>query len=306
MKRVLILLPENIKGRLITEGFADGFEQNKCRVFRKNLNTISFEDVKNFNPDMIFGYGDTFLQDKTCAKVIEKSNCQNIVCYFADEPENKIKNFNTKVYIWDEELTTKFKNAKYLPLAVNPKKYKAAFSGYKYTITFVGEPLGDLRQKILCGLIKIYQNKVNIFCEENAFKKSIEEIKGKNLLDEGDLEIYSKCHRGFLQNTQELANIYNSSKININITRSGKNSINYRVFEVLASCGFLITDEREDIDNYFKVSKHLETYKNIADLTDKIDFYIKNLNIAQRVAQSGRFEALANNTYSARARIILK
>ncbi len=307
MKKILVLLPENIKGRLITEGFADGFEQNKCRVLKKNIDKISFEEVKKFYPDMIFSYDYCALQNKNCSDIIEKCGCKNLVCYFADEPKKiKIKNFNTKIFVWDEEFINKFENAKYLPLAVSPKQYKAAFAGFKYSITFVGEPLGEKRQKILSELVKIYKNKVNIFCNDKGFQKSIEEIKEKNLLNEGELEIYSKCHRGFLENTKQLASVYNSSKINLNITRQGKNSINYRVFEVLASCGFLLTDEREDLQNYFKVSKHLETYKNLSDLTDKIDFFLENLNIAQRIAQLGRFEAIESNTYSARAKIILK
>ena len=85
----------------------------------------------------------------------------------------------------------------------------------------------------------------------------------------------------------------------------GKSSLNYSVFAILASGGFLLTDERDDLKEYFE-QKHLDTYKNVNDLIDKIDFYLENLNIAQKTAQFGKFEVVANHNFSARARYVLK
>lgn len=300
-------------------GFANGFELNKCLVKTKMVDELSEVDISKFKPDMILGYDYSFLMDEACTKIIKQSGCKNLVCYFADEPKGKfalgerhhlyeeLKKFNPKIFIWDKNFLNDFSNSTYLPLAINPDKYlMAGFLGYKYSISFVGRPLTDIRQEILCELVKTFKNKLHIFSYEKHFLKSIEEIKEKNLLDDNDLEIYSKCWEGFIEKEEDLAKIYNSSKINLNINLQGKSSINYRVFEVLAAGGFLLTDEREDINKYFKVSKHLETYKNTTDLIDKINFYLKNLNIAQRIAQLGKFEVIENHVFSARARNILK
>jgi len=165
--------------------------------------------------------------------------------------------------------------------------------------------LSDKRQNILCDLIKAFQKKLTVFCPEKDFLKSIEDIKEKNLLDESNLEIYSNCWKGFAKTEQELAKIYNSSKINLNITDQGKSSLNYKVFEVLTSGGFLITDEREDLKKYFTISKQLESYKDTADLIDKTDFYMHNLNIAQKIAQFGRAKCVERHNFSARAKSIL-
>lgn len=299
------------------EGFAGGLEMNKCIVLKKVVDELTQADVESFKPDMILGYDYSFLMDEDCTEIIKKSACKNLVCYFADEPRGKfalgekdylfeeLKNFDPKIFIWDKDFLNVFDNSSYLPLAVNPIKYVTDFSEYKYTISFVGRPLTDVRQKILCDLVKVFKNKVHIFSYEKHFLRSIEEIKEKNLLDKEDLEIYSKCWRGFVEKEGDLAKIYNSSKININITLQGKSSLNYRVFEVLAAGGFLLTDEREDLTKLFQPAKHLETYKGTDDLIDKINFYLKNLNIAQRIAQLGKLEVIENHTFGARASSLL-
>lgn len=310
-------MPRSIAGGLIMEGFAGGLEMNKCIVLKKVVDELTQADVEHFKPDMILGYDYSFLMDEGCTQIIKNSACKNIVCYFADEPRGKfalgdkdylyeeLKKYNPKIFIWDKAFLNEFENSVYLPLAVNPIKYITDFSDYKYTISFVGRPLTDIRQKILCELVKVFKNKVHIFSYEQHFLRSIEEIKTKKLLDDADLEVYSQCWRGFVEKEEDLAKIYNSSKININITLQGKSSLNYRVFEVLAAGGFLLTDEREDLSSLFQKSKHLETYKGTDDLIDKINFYLNNLNIAQRIAQLGKLEVIENHTFGARASSLL-
>lgn len=318
MKKILVLSGENFIGKLIMNGFARGFALNKCRVMEKAINELSFEDVQNFKPDMVFGYDYSFLTNKNCENIILSSECKNFVFYFADEPqsefaigENKnlyeeLKKIDAKIFIWDKDFKKEFKNCTYLPPAINPAKYIIDFSGYKYAITFIGNPSIGKNEKLLCQIVKAYSNKLNIFCKEENFTKSIETIKEKGFLDEDSLAIYSKCWRGQIEKEEDLAKIYNSTKVNINANLQGKSSINFSTFSVLAAGGFLLTDEREDLKKHFEISKHLETYKNYDDLIDKIDFYLNNLNIAQKIAQLGRFEVIENNTFSARASIILK
>lgn len=317
MKKVLVLLPKSTKGRLIMESFALGFESNKCRVLTKKLDEISSSDLEKFKPDMVLGHNYSFLSIEKCKKIIEKE-CENFVFYFTNEPQSpealegkiqlyeELKELKSTIFVWDKDFVKEFENCFYLPLAASPVKYATDFSGYKYDITFVGNPLSESRQTILCDLVKVFGKKINIFCTKSEFLKSVEEIKSKELLDKSDLTIYSNCWKGFIKTEQELARAYNSSKINLNITTQGKSSLNYRVFEVLASGGFLITDERDDLRNYFKVSKHLESYKDISDLIDKINFYIQNLNIALKIAFLGRVQCVNSHSFRARARRVLK
>lgn len=188
---------------------------------------------------------------------------------------------------------------------IDLEKYKADFSGYKYSISFVGNPSLDSCLNVLCELAKVFKNRLHIFSTEKDFLKSIEKIKEQNLLEEDDLNVYSKCWQELPEDEKMLAKIYNASKINLSIHSKEKSAKNYQIFEILASGGFLLTDERTDLKKYFEVSKHLETYKNKVDLIDKIDFYLKNLNIAQKIATLGRVEIIKNNIFSTKAKKII-
>lgn len=318
MIRVLILTPKSIAGKLIMESFAPAFEANGCMVKVKGVEELLAKDLDYFKPDVVFGYDYSYLMDENCTKLVNSLDCKNLFFYFADEPKSKLsqggkkglyerlREIKSTVFIWDKDFLGDFENTVYMPLGVNPFKYIANFSKYNHAITFVGRPLTEARQRVLCELVKVFKNKLSIFCFEKHFLQSVEEIREKNLLDEGELAVYSKCWKGFVKKEEEMAKIYNSSKINLNITEQGKSSLNYRVFEVLASGGFLLTDERDDLKTLFRGNRFIETYKNTTDLIDKIDFYMQNLNIAQRMAQMGRFKCIEHHSVHSRAKAILK
>lgn len=325
MIRVLITLPNSIAGTLIMKGFKQGFKSNGCFVMDKDLRELNTEDICRFKPDIILGYdyGFLFCDNEELKKyIIKNKEKYKLVHYFADEPEGKYACVNkphlyeefkqlSGVYsfMWDREFVDKLPDCKFLPLAVNAKAYR--IDGFEandpvYEISFVGRPLGDKRQKILAALIKKFGNKLNIFSYEKHFLQSLDDMKEKRLLTDKELDTYKSAYRGFLTTERELAKVYASSLVNVNITLQGKSGLNYRVFEVLASRGFLLTDDMADIERNFIVSKELETYKDIYDLLDKTEFYLKNIDIAQKIATIGFADVYKRHSYTARAKTILE
>ena len=130
-------------------------------------------------------------------------------------------------------------------------------------------------------------------------------MKNKQFLSDEELDVYKSAYKGFLKTEKDLANVYSNSKVNLNITLQGKSGLNYRVFEVLASRGFLITDDLSDIHKNFVVSKELEVYKDVADLIDKIKFYLKNPLIAEKIALLGFSNVIKSHSYTARVKKLL-
>jgi hypothetical protein len=317
MKKILILLPENNIGKQIMNGFCEGFKLNNCKVLKKELNNSDYE-VKFFKPDIILSYNYSLLESENSVQIMKSLNCKNFAFYFTDNPKSekllygknylydKLLKLNPKIFISNKTSIKEFKNSIYMPLAVDYLKYQTEFSGYKYFISFIGSPLADNVQKILCELIKVFKNKVNIFASEKDFLQSIKEIKQKKLLDDNYLKIYSNCRQDLIEKEKDLAKIYNSSKINLNINSDEETPINYKILEILASGGFLLTNEQKKLKNYFQISKHLETYKNAPDLIDKINFYLNNLNITQKIALLGRLEVIKKYNFNARAGKILQ
>lgn len=316
MRKLYITSPISIAGCLITHGFAQGFRKLGFYVVEKDVREVTVEDINEFKPDYILGYDYGYLVNEELAAGLLNQNYK-FIHYFADEPQSKfaytkrpelyelLKNTESYIFNWDSEFLNDFEGSWYLPLAADPGLYKTNFKGYEYGISFVGRPLTEKRQNIIAQIIKNF-GYISLFCYKDHFDRSVEEFKEKKLLNDEEIERYKASYKGFVKTEKELARIYNSSKININVTEQGINNINYRVFEVLASSGFLITDNMKDLYLLFDAGRELEIYKNNDELIDKINFYLQNLNIAQAIARKGRKNVVNNHTFKIRAEKMLK
>ena len=134
----------------------------------------------------------------------------------------------------------------------------------------------------------------------------MDKIEKTELLNEYFLELYKQSYKGYVETTKDLAEIYASTKINIDLEDEPPKIINYRALEILASGGFLISKYNKDIIKYLDDGKDFETFKTDAELSEKINFYMKNLNIAQMIALRGKQNAVSNFIYTDRLRKILK
>lgn len=312
IKTILVILPKSIAGSLILKGLGFAFNEIGFNVVIINIDDFQEEIIKKYNVQIVLGYDYSYLMDENVHKTLTQFKNLIFIHYFADIPTTQLalgdKNIelyhilkgkqNTLIYIWDKNYLDLFQNAKFLPLGINIDLYKQKFQNYKYPISFVGRPLGQKRIEILCQIVKKYNNNFNLFCYKPHFENSIEYIVKNNLLDKNALDIYRNCYKGFLKTENELAFVYNSSRINLNITIQGENNINYRVYEVLASEGFLLTDNMDDISQNFEIGKDLEVYYNIYDLFDKIDFYLKNRYIAEQIAINGCKKIKLNHSFN--------
>lgn len=321
MKKILAVLPDSIAGTLIVRGFASGFRANGYYTAEKDFRDLTIEDIKKIKPDMIFGYDYGYLMSKNDELknfIKEYSKQCKLVHYFADEPNGKLayvkrpelydeyKKTGALSFVWDRDFLYQLEDSIYMPLAVNTRAYRTEPVMKEYAISFVGRPLTDKRQRVLAALIKTYGRKINIFSYERHFLQSLDDMENKMLLNEKEMEIYKNAYRGFVKTEKELAKIYQGSLINVNITLQGTSSLNYRVFEVPASCGFLITDYVDDLKENFEISRELESYSTIGELIDKIDFYLKHQEIAEKIAIYGFSRVAKKHSYTARANMLIR
>ncbi|MCC5898343.1 MAG: glycosyltransferase [Phormidium sp. BM_Day4_Bin.17] len=92
----------------------------------------------------------------------------------------------------------------------------------------------------------------------------------------------------FSGSQEKAAEIYAKSQINLNVSLNG--DLNMRVFEVLSSGGFLLTDKLKPeagLEALFEVGNHLDTYDSKADLYQKIQYYLQRPELTQQIAQAG-------------------
>jgi FkbM family methyltransferase len=81
--------------------------------------------------------------------------------------------------------------------------------------------------------------------------------------------------------------------------------INYRTFETLGCCTFLLTNYTPGIEKLFTPGEHLVVYNDRNDLDQKIAYYQKNSDEREKIAKSGYIHVKQNHKYIHRARQVL-
>ena len=99
----------------------------------------------------------------------------------------------------------------------------------------------------------------------------------------------------------EIVRLYRSSRINLNISKYQlKTTVNQRVFDCPLCDGFLISDYREEISNYFEIDKSMVVYSDLEDLVKKITYYLDHEKEATRIIEEGKGTVLDRHTYGHR------
>ncbi len=82
--------------------------------------------------------------------------------------------------------------------------------------------------------------------------------------------------------------IYNNSKIAINYSQFNEERYTSdRMFRILASGCFCLSQHYKGIEKDFEIGKHLDTFKDVRELQSKIDFYLNNPEERKRIAKHG-------------------
>lgn len=99
----------------------------------------------------------------------------------------------------------------------------------------------------------------------------------------------------------EIASLYRSSRINLNISKYQlKTTVNQRVFDCPLCDGFLITDFREDLEEYLRIDKEVAVYRDKEELKKKISFFLENDGERRQIVENGKAAVLERHTYGHR------
>ncbi|UXH43433.1 glycosyltransferase [Rossellomorea vietnamensis] len=109
---------------------------------------------------------------------------------------------------------------------------------------------------------------------------------------------FNGVFKGLVEHYEEMPKVFKRSKININITRCFVESgLPMRVFDVLGSKGFLISNYKDDISRLFNDGKDLVVYRDRKDLIDQINYYLINDKERQRIKYQGFETVTKYHTY---------
>lgn len=143
-----------------------------------------------------------------------------------------------------------------------------------FTNTFLGFKLANIERVVilnaLAAALKNYGYKVDLFTDDTD--NNLENVILHNTVD---------------YNT-EMPEIFRQSKINLNISlRNIRTGIPLRVWDVLASGGFLLTNKQIELEDYFKIGEDLVVFESIDEAVTKSLYYLEHEKERKEIARSG-------------------
>lgn len=306
MKKILIIQPELEKELFISQGFAKAFRALGIAVVEKTFKNINLEELKDTKFDFVFNCEKKIIPfiDETFISAINTETYVHFLEDISGLKDCKIFSVKNNFIFSSDKSISKDRSARFLTPAIDAPSYKTMFREYKYAITFAGKVESLQRLKILTKIVENF-GEINIFADIDDFSKSVKLIEQENLLNGLLLSLYKNSYRGYLRTQEELGKLYSQTKINLDLGKENTDKLNYRVFEVLASGGFLIAEDNNYIKTYFDDGRELETFKTTDEAIDKIRFYLQNLNLAQSIALNGKRRVSTSYTFKDRAKEIL-
>ena len=190
-------------------------------------------------------------------------------------------------------------NALYLPLAADPEFHRpldltpAQRKEFGATVSFMGAGYPN-RRKAFHKLLR------------SGFK-----IWGTEW--EGDPVLWPHVQRqGARISSEDCVAIFNATDVNLNLHSSIQaertvtcgDFINPRTFEVAACGAFQLVDRRTLMAGAF-AEDELATFTSLAELAEKIDYFLEHPEERQAFAQRGRAKVLAEHTYDRRMDALL-
>lgn len=169
------------------------------------------------------------------------------------------------------------------------EKSEGSFSdlGLIFQTTVLGFKIAEIeRRRALIELSKYYN--VNVYSNS----------------DVSDLLRIQYC--GSVDYWSEMPKVFRASKINLNFTIPNiKSGIPLRVWDVLGSGGFLLTNYQAEIPYFFEEGKDLVCFDGVDDLKDKVGYYLTHEEERCAIAEHGYRKVKETHNYIERIRAIL-
>lgn len=151
-------------------------------------------------------------------------------------------------------------NPIWLPHAMEPQAYpKFDLLSKKYDVCFVGHVNSRNREDALDRLFKEFPN---FYYGQQLFEQA--------------------------------ARKYAESKVCFNISMA--DDLIMRVFEVMGTGSFLLTNWVPTIEELFEDGKHLVLYRSMDEMIDKVNYYLKHDDEREKIAQAGYEEVMRAHT----------
>lgn len=112
--------------------------------------------------------------------------------------------------------------------------------------------------------------------------------------------------RGSLDYWSEMPLVFNQSKINLNFTIPNiKSGIPLRVWDIMGSGGFVLTNFQSEMGLYFKEGEDIVSFKSLPELVDKAGFYLEHPEEREKISAKSLEKIQKYHTYTERMKSLL-
>lgn len=171
----------------------------------------------------------------------------------------------------------KTKEWHWLPHAVEPLAYPSVEIIKKYDVCFIGHMQDQ----------KNYNGFSRVDMLDRAFKVAPNFFFGTRNMSRPGVNMFEDAARKFCM-----------SRICLNISIG--DDLNMRLFEVMATGSFLLTNWLPTLGDLFEDGKHLATYKTLDELEEKIKYYLEHEDEREKIAKEGQKLVLEKHKYADR------
>ncbi|EIJ80537.1 hypothetical protein PB1_09257 [Bacillus methanolicus PB1] len=166
----------------------------------------------------------------------------------------------------------------------------------------IGNELLSLEEKLAFLLGREHSQRERI-----RFVQQLEKRFSCAIFGNDSWSMFTKNYKGYADYYKLYPLVFHHSKININLTRTFvETGLPLRVFDVLSSKGFLLTNDKQDIHRLFKDGRDLVVFRDNQDLVEQIDYYLHHEEERIRIAESGHETLCKHHTYVHRLEKIIE
>ena len=130
---------------------------------------------------------------------------------------------------------------------------------------------------------------------------------GRRLSEQFSVSIYTASdttglpklrNMGRAKTLTEMPLIFRNSKINISTTSRGiRSGLPLRIFDILSSGGFVLTNYQEELPELFTIGEDLAVYTSMEELAALAEYYLTHDEERRSIAANGLATLKANYTY---------
>ena len=228
--------------------------------------------------------------------------CVSVDCPVVEIYDRAIRNSMNRVFLFDRDqyLSVRDENPAcifHMPLGADVDRIDSeigAFGGeetYDYDVSFVGSLYNEAHRTPKDALT--CKDRTDLL---NTLAAGLQGYE-VHLFTRSDTSSLSGvvCHGG-VHTHREMPAVFRRSMIDLHTTmREIHTGLPQRVWDILASGGFLLSDAQAEIPEYLEIGKHLDVYESAEEAVEKARYYLTHDDERRAIALAGYEEVKAHH-----------